>query len=181
MTTKRTIGLAFLTPTPGDHWVNQLTGYMSKHKKCHIEIFFETINQCFSIMWGETAGLRQKNLSNPNYEIITLAVSQKEYDECLQYCRSVDTQNLIFDDVGMWLSFFTPGCTGGASQDKGKTFCSKIIAEALQFADVGEFDNLSPSGSTPSRLYEAVSRSSRRVCNSVPYKRRDLLTHALVM
>jgi len=49
----------------------------------------------------------------------------------------------------------------------GKTFCSKIITEALQFAGSPEVRHLSPSAVTPSRLYEAVKDSERRVCHAV--------------
>lgn len=63
-----------------------------------------------------------------------------------------------------------------AKQDSGYTFCSKVITEALQFAGLPEVERLTPACATPSRLMDAVSGSHRRTCNSVPYKRNEMLT-----
>ena len=177
---KRTLTLAFLSPTPDDHWVNRFTGYVSKHPVCHVELFFESINQCFSIIWGEMASFRSKNLSSPHYQIISLGVTMKEYDACLQFCYSASNERLVFDNTGMWLSYFPVVCMQQGSIQRGQTFCSKIIAEALHFAGVSEIQHLSPSYSTPSRVYEALSHSPRRVCNSVPFKRHVLETQAIM-
>jgi hypothetical protein len=171
--------LAFLRAAPDDHWVNRLTGYVSQYPFCHVELYFESINQCFSIMWGETACFRPKNLSNPNYTLVSLCVSFKEYDTCLEYCRSLGGQSLRFDDRGMWASWFPSLlCCASCeppSQHKGMTFCSKVIAEALQFAGVQEVEGLTPAAATPSRLFECVRVSPRIACNSVPFKRQALL------
>ena len=66
----RTLTLAFVRVTPRDHWRNRLTAAVSRHKVCHVELHFESTNQCFSILWGETAGLRCKSLANPHYELV---------------------------------------------------------------------------------------------------------------
>ncbi len=181
---QRMLTLAFLQPSPDDHWMNRLTGYVSSHPFCHAELYFESIHQCFSIMWGETACFRTKNLSNPNYTLVSLGVSVKEYDSCLEYCRSVGGQNIGFDDRGMWSSWF-PSCLccsscEPASQHKGVTFCSKVITEALQFAGVKEVEHLTPAASTPSRLFECVRVSPRIACNSVPFKRQALMLFSTI-
>lgn len=178
---QRILTLAFLHPSPDDHWVNRLAARASTHQFCHAELYFESIQQSFSILWGETAGFRAKNLSNPNYSLISLSVTAKEYDATLEFCRSAASQNLVFDDRGMWASWFGRGpltaacCYDPTSQQKGSTFCSKIIAEALQFGDVREAAGLRPSTVTPSRLYESVFRSGRIACNGVPFKRQALM------
>ncbi len=172
---QRILTLAFLSPTHDDHWVNRLAAGVSTHPYCHVELFFESIGQSFSIMWGEMAGFRAKNLSNPNYSLISLSVSAKEYDSSLEFCRSVANQNIVFDDRGMWIAWFPSlvccSACEASSHQKGATFCSKIITEALQFACLQEVEYLSPSATTPGRLFECVRRSSRIACGSVPFKR----------
>ena len=175
----RVLTLAFLRPSEQDHWVNRLSARVSAHPFCHVELFFESVQQCFSVMWGETACFRAKNLSNPNYELISLLVSPKEYDASLEFCRTCAGHNLQFDERGMWLSWCLWGtpclACGRSSQEVGATFCSKIVTEALQFAGVREVQNLPPATATPSRLYSCVRGSSRVACGSVPYKREALM------
>lgn len=165
-----TLTFAFVTPGPSDHWMNRLTARVSKHPVCHVELFFDTINMCFSIVYGEKCGLRYKSMANPNYRIVALSVSQKEYDTCLDFCRTAKTWDLEFDNTGMWRSYYTPSCCGRSSQHVGHTFCSKIITEALMFAELPEVVHCNPSCMTPSRLYELLTKSDRIVCNTVPYK-----------
>lgn len=176
----RVLTLAFLRPSENDHWINKLSAQMSSHPFCHVELYFESVQQCFSIMWGETAAFRIKNLSNPNYEVVSLLVSPKEYDACLEFCRTTATHALRFDENGMWLSWWASPSPCFAcdrpSQAVGSTFCSKIVTEALQFAGVQEVQDLRPAAATPSRLYNRVRGSSRMACGSVPYKRQALLT-----
>ena len=170
----RTLSFAFNVPTSDDPALNRLTAWISRHPVCHVELFFETVNQCFSIMMGEPAGLRTRNLSNPNYKILSITVSQSEYDTCLSFCQSASTWGLAFDDHAMFRSIYAPGCCEPSSQAAGKTFCSKIVTEALQYANIPEFEHLNPALTTPSRLYQAVSCSPRLVCSSVPFKRELL-------
>lgn len=173
---QRILTLAFLVPTPDDHWLNRLTAKVSTHPVCHVELYFESINQCFSILSGEKAGFRCKNLSNPNYQLVSLLVSSNEYDHTLEFCRSVANQDMCFDERGMWASWFPSVlCCSSCdynSQHKGMTFCSKIITEALQFAGVREVQQLVPACTTPSVLFASVRLSSRMACSSVPYKRQ---------
>jgi hypothetical protein len=182
--TQRYLTFAFLQPEPDDHWINRATGYFSAHNKCHVELFFESLNQCFSIVWGETARFRPKCLSNPQYEIVSIAVPAKEYNDCLAYCQRVAALGCRFDDYGMWASY-VPCCArsvaAGTTEQLQKTFCSKLLVEALHAAQSPEVHDLHPSGATPSRLYSALLDSPRRVCGSVPFKRRDMALHALVM
>jgi hypothetical protein len=180
---QRILTLAFLRPSPDDHWINRLAARASTHQVCHVELYFESLQQSFSIMWGETANFRAKNLSNPNYTLVSLSVSAKEYDASLEFCRSASSLNLAFDDRGMWGSWLSPvlGCSAcdATSQQRGLTFCSKVITEALQFAGVREVESLRPAAVTPSRLYECVRHSPRVACNSVPFKRQALSMLAL--
>ena len=160
-----TITVAFVSPTPNDDWVNRLTARVSRHPFCHVELHFETVNKCFSILYGETARLRPKTA---------------EYDACLQFCVAAETWQLTFDDVGMWRSWYGCGCCERSSRDLGRTFCSKIVTEALQYGDVAEAEHINPALATPSRIYEALRGSSRLICASVPYKRESLANHCIV-
>jgi hypothetical protein len=182
---QKILTIAFLRSGAGDHWVNRLTSQVSTHPFCHAELFFESINQCFSIVWGETAGFRTKNLGNPNYQLVSLAVSQREYETCLEFCRAASTQLMRFDNLGMWRSWFPPflscACCDPSSHDKGVTFCSKIIAEALQYGGVRELEGILPASTTPSILFQAVSASSRVICSGVPSKRQALMLSSLLI
>jgi hypothetical protein len=175
---QRILTLAFLTPTPEDHRINRLVAQVSRHPFCHVELYFEGTQLSFSVMWGETAGFRSKNLSNPNYTLVSLCVSQKEFDATLEFCRSTARQDLCFDERGMWASWFPRigCCVEPTSQQRGATFCSKIITEALQFGGIKEVETACPSTTTPSSLFERVKGSRRIACNSVPFKRQALMS-----
>lgn len=172
--TTHTLNIAFMVPTEQDDWVNRLTARVSQHPLCHAEIHFETINKCFSITTVENVGLRTKSLGNPQYRIVSLGVTAAEYNTCLSFCQAASTWNLQLDEMAMWRSYYGMGCCEPDSRQAGKTFCTKIITEALQYAGVPEVEHLNPAITTPSRLYEAVYRSPRVVCASVPFKRRAL-------
>jgi hypothetical protein len=164
---QRTLTLAFLRPNSEESFMNRLTARVSKHGMCHAELVFEG-GLCFSIYHDSTPFLRQRTLSNPGYELVSLAVSNAEYKSAFSFCQSAVAEQYTFDNRGLYLSTVHPGgCLEKSSSRLGKTFCSKIITEALQFADVPEVVTLYPSATTPSRLYEAVADSGRRMCHTV--------------
>lgn len=177
---QRVLTLAFMRPAPDDPCLNRLTASVSRHPFCHVELHFETTNQCFSILAGETAALRQKSLANPNYVLVSLSVPTGEYEACLAHCRRISEMGLVFDEGGMWRSYSGPACCEQASHIQEKTFCSKIIAETLQYGNLAEALSLNPATTTPSRLYEAVYRSPRLLLNSVPYKRSAITTRPYI-
>ena len=159
--------LAFLRPSADDKWMNRLTARASRHGICHVELVFDGM-MAFSIYHDSTPFLKQRSMSNPGYEFVSLSVSSKEYRAALQFCRSAVAEAYAFDDRGLYLASVHPGgCLDKPSSAVGKTFCSKIITEALQFGDVEEVDHLYPSAVTPSSLYAAVKDSQRRVCHCV--------------
>lgn len=163
----RTLTLAFLRPSPEDDWMNRLTARASKHGLCHVELVFDG-SQAFSIYHGQTPSLRHRTLSNPGYELVTLTVSPSEYRAAHSFCKSVVAEGYAFDNRGLYLATIHPGgCLESSSSAVKKTFCSKIVTEALQYADVPEVAGLSPSATTPSRLYAAVRDSGRRMCHTV--------------
>lgn len=164
---RRTLTLAFLRPNPGEDRMNDLTACASRHGVCHAELVFDG-GSAFSIHHSEQARLRQRTFSNPGYELVSLSVPAEEYRACHQFCQSAHSQAYSFDSLGMYLAPVHPGgCADKSSARVGKTFCSKVITEALQFGGVKEVQGLSPSAVTPSGLYAAVKDSDRRVCHAV--------------
>ena len=164
--TQRMLTLAVLRPAPDDFLENRVTAAVSRHGVCHAELVFEN-GAAFSIYQGGVTSLRHRTLSNPNYETVTLSVSPAEYAACLQFCNHSHRQQYAFDTLGMYFAPLHPPCLSRSSAEVGRTFCSKIIAEALQFARVPEVDCLVPSSSTPSGLYASFIASPRRVCHSL--------------
>lgn len=171
----RNLTLAFFSPQPGDDWVNRLVARASEFPYCHVELYFEGTNQCFSILWKDTAKLRVKTLQSDCYEIVSLAVSLKEYDACYAFCQQAAAKQIPFDNLGMYMSYFyLPGCGGEHEGFDKKTYCSKIICQALHSAGIEEVGKRYAFTATPSRLYKDIMHSKRRVCASVPYKRYSL-------
>ena len=165
---QRTITLAFYRPpSPGEHRLNDLIANWSEHGICHVELVFDGM-WAFSLFLDEPTRLRQKSFLNPGYEMVSLSVPYMEYASCLQFCKAAAKEAYPIDHAGMYLSVIHPGaCMEVSSASRGKTFCSKIITEALKFGGLRETRDLSPSASTPSRLYAAVKDSERRVCHAV--------------
>lgn len=174
---QRMLTLAFVRPGPKDGRFNRLVASMCKHGVCHAELVFED-NMAFSIFAGQQVFFKPRTFSNPEYELITLAVSHAEYSSAYCFCKQAVENAIGFTDTGMLAAYFQPkGCpciNTGSSLTTGHTFCSKIVTEALQFAGVKEAEALSPCATTPSCLYEAFKDSQRKLLCSVPYKCEQL-------
>jgi hypothetical protein len=174
---RRMLTLAFVRPGVRDPALNRLVAYVCKHGICHVELVFED-NMAFSINAGQKLFFRPRTLSNPEYELVTLSVSQSEYTSAYRFCNDAVEKSIGFTDFGMLASYFQPRdfpCINSTSSlVTGHTFCSKIVTEALQFANVQEAESLTPCTTTPSGLYEAVKDSHRKLIFSVPYKCEQL-------
>lgn len=173
----RNLTFAFFSPREEDHWMNKLVAKVSKFPYCHVELYFESTNQCFSILWGSVAELRTKTLQSDCYEIVTLAVSLAEYDACLESCRQISMQRKTFDDRGMFLSY----CGWNCCRARNSTFCSQVICDCLQAGNVYEVQRLNADNATPSQLYACIMHSQRRICASVPYKRAQMLNKKTIV
>lgn len=174
---QRVLTLAFLRPGPDDAAFNRLVARVCRHGICHTELVFED-NKAFSIFAGQKVFFKERTFSNPEYELISLAVSPIEYASAYSFCKQAKDYDLGFTDVGMVASYLQPkSCPcvhTGSSLYIGHTFCSKIVTEALQFASISEVEHLNPCTTTPSCLYEAIKESQRKVIYSVPFKRSQL-------
>jgi hypothetical protein len=172
----RILTLAFLFPSKTDDFLNRLVARMSRHGVCHVEIVFED-DMAFSIYAGSNVYFRPRSFSNPDYQLISIAVPNSEYESVYSYCQSMATHEIGFTDYGMYASYLQPrGCpflNTRESVQAGRTFCSKIVAEALQFSGNCEVEHLIPCTTTPSCLFAAFQDSQRKLLNSVPYKREQ--------
>ena len=170
---QRVLTLAFLRPGPNDPPFNHLVAQMCKNGICHAELMFED-NTAFSIFAGQQVFFKHRTLSNPDYELVSLSVSQAEYSSAYSFCQQAANSELIFTEVGMLASYLQPKACPfihtASSLYIGSTFCSKIVTEALKFSEVREVEHLNPCTTTPSCLYEAVKDSQRKLLCSVPYK-----------
>jgi hypothetical protein len=175
---QRIIIMAFLFPNSNDNsQLNKLVAGISKNSTCHVEIVFED-DMAFSIFAGSNIFFKQRSFSNPDYALISLSIPQAEYTALYNFCQSIVTHNIGFTDLGMVCSYLQPRhCpfyNTAPSVQVGYTFCSKIIAEALQFAGTPEVEHLIPCTTTPSCLYDAFKDSPRKILSSVTYKREQL-------
>lgn len=182
---QRILTMAFLFPNESDNSpLNKLVARISKFKTCHVELVFED-DMAFSIFAGTPLYFKQRSFSNPDYSLISTSVPHAEYAALYNFCQSSVSHNLGFTDVGMVLSVLQPThCPvfyTAPSVEIGYTFCSKIIAEALQFAGTPEVEHLIPCTTTPSCLYGAFVESPRKILSSVGYKRQQLRQVGVVM
>lgn len=158
--------LAFLSPPNDDPCVNRLTAKTSKYPYCHVKLVFNPYTKPlgFSIQLDEHVTLRPTKLSNPYYTTLCVALPASNYQTIYNFCQRVAQQKMKFDNLGMWWSYFNPGiCCHLPSETLGKTFCSKIICEALQAGDLPEVAYITPSQCTPSMLYAAFKDSSSQI------------------
>ena len=174
---KRTLKLAFLIPNEKDPMFNKLVARISKYPMCHVELVFED-GMAFSIFKGSNLFFKPRTFSNPDYRLVSLSVSNAEYQSAHAFCTDAMACNLEFADTAMVCAYFQlPACPlfcTYPSTNYGSTFCSKIVTEALQFAGVSEVQHLQACLTTPSVLYDAVKDSDRGVMDSVPFKQQQL-------
>ena len=177
LVSQRILTLACLCPGEDEPLFNVVVAKACKYPICHIELVFED-DMSFSIFADTNLFFKPRTFSNPDYHLVSLLVSSMEYNSAYTFCLNAHKYDVKFSNLAMFASYCQPRncpllCTT-PSVHAGSTFCSKIITEALQFAGVFEVEHLTPCTTTPSHLFEAVKDSSRRVLNSVPYKREML-------
>ena len=181
---QRIITLAFLFPSErDDSRLNKLVARFSKYKTCHVELVFED-DMAFSIFAGTNAFFKQRTFSNPDYSLVSVSVSHLEYSSLYTFCQSAVTHELSFSDFGMVLCYAQPRqCpifNTAPSMETGSTFCSKIVTEALLFAETPEAEHLIPCTTSPSCLYEAFKDSPRRIISSSGYRQQQLRSVGVV-
>jgi hypothetical protein len=168
----RILTVAFLFPGPDEEdWVNRMVARLSRVKCCHVELVLED-QMAFSIFKGEKLFFKPRTFANPDYQLLSLFVSQAEYSAVYSFCQQAHGSEVGFTDVGMVAAYAQP-CpmvNTRPSLELGYTFCSKIVTEALQAGGVAEVEHLCPCTTTPSTLYSALRESPRLVGHTVPFK-----------
>ena len=157
----RVLTFGFHHPTADDHCLNRLTACLggADSNVCHVELVLESYpNDSFSILSGGTAGFRPKSFSNDTYEFVSISVSPQEYAAVEHFCLTAHAKAMPFDELGMYISQVHLSCLHRPSTSVHKTFCSKIITEALQaaMADPDQADHMD-------RILERFGEVARRI------------------
>jgi hypothetical protein len=178
--------LTFYHPPANDNFMNRLVAWFDGPFS-HVEICFSD-GTSSSIFAGETVFVQQRRFSNPNYQMVSIPVTELQAQRARAFCCTQAARRVGFDNVGMYLSAlaldsgsFSPCARsknnnanrnsngnpnlGGALAPSGTvpttgatTYCSKHVVHALQYAGVEGFEDLDPSRTTPSALFRAVRR-----------------------
>ena len=143
-------------PTEKDLKINQLVSYMDP-PYCHTELVFED-GQASSIYAGETVFMHKRKYSNPNYKIITLEVSEKDYYAAYAHCKYAMENGVSFSRLAMYAAFLPWQVV--PSNNK-YTFCSHLVTQALIKANVCELEGCNPMTMSPSKLHKALEASGR--------------------
>ena len=171
----RYVTLGFLTPDAEDPAINRLVAHVSTHPFCHVELELGD-GRSFSIFDGGTVFLREKSFANPNYVLLSLAVTDAEHAAVSRFCTDAVARKIGFHNIGMFSAYIRPRCIAGTpSTQLGSTFCSKIVTEALQHGCIKEVSGMNPSCVTPSALYTALRGSERLSIGSVPARHKQLI------
>ena len=160
---QRKINFMFYTPPLEDHRMNRAVAWYDPPYS-HVEIGFEN-GVASSICAGETVSMHPRNYMNPNYDVLTLGVSEQAYNSVRAFCARAHENKVGFDNFGMFLSVlpfrFLP-----AYGDR--TFCSRYVTEALQHGDIEHVRGLDSRSVTPSKLHAALSGRGGAIFDTVP-------------
>lgn len=156
----RALHVLFYRPDPGDQWLNKLVVAVAPPYS-HCDLQFDN-GMATSIYQNESVYVERKNFSRLNYDRISIAVDEGEYDRVVSFCARAHRQEVAFDPVGMVLSSVPLVAPWAASrQPAGRTFCSRYILEALQATGRPEFLKHTPATTTPSGLHRILKEHGR--------------------
>ena len=151
----RQIDIVFYKPRTDDQWLNHLVAFMSPPYS-HCDLRFDD-GVVTSIYQNEPVYQEYKSLSREGYEWVSLAFSDSEYDAIRRFCDASYHNGVMFDYVGMFLSYlpYSPR----TSPDT--TFCSKFIWDALQQSKREEFVSRRSASMTPSRIFRVLESTNK--------------------
>lgn len=187
----RSIRVLFLRATPRDPWMNQAVSYLDP-PFCHVEVEFDAVGPAApdlfsmlsvsrapsaplatSIYANETVFLRPRTFANPNYTILTLDVTEENYQRMYRYAESCAREGVSFAATSMLLSLLPlPFSTLPARA----TFCSAYVTALLQVGNVEAVRHATPSRMRPSTLYKLLRNAPQSSLSSVAYKLQHLQT-----
>jgi hypothetical protein len=167
---KRKINVMFYRPPPSDVFLNQLVALYDPPYS-HVELSFED-GMASSIFNGETVFMCARTFSNPNYDIVTVTVSEEGYRRARAFCAHAHRTKVGFDSFGMFAAML-PVQLLAPKHDK--TFCSRFVLEALQQAQLPGVHAENSMRMTPSRLYAIVSKQAGLMVDTVPARCQRLV------
>ena len=142
----------FYDPTnDSEGFFNKAVSY-SDPPFCHCELQFPNSMTC-SIYMGSTVCFRERSCFSDAYTVLEVPATHDQIQVAYEVCHRNYTAKKKFSTMEM-LSCISPWKQTKPSLDSQYTFCSKLVAEALQSANV-----LPQSLSTtisPSALYRAL-------------------------
>lgn len=176
----RELQLMFYSPPADDDirnrlvaWATALPTYTNDgerdlYRVAHVELSFPTMidgsrfasgrTGAFSIVQNSKVFFRDKRW-RAGYSGVTFLVDSERYARLFMRCVELAGSAIPFDAFGMYASHFAPRAL---LEKRGRhthgTFCSRIITEVIQEAEVcpERFASLVPATTTPCRLYMAV-------------------------
>ena len=141
----------FYDPTNDKEGLFKLVAF-SDPPYCHCELQFPDTMTC-SIYMGTTVSLKKRASFGDCYTELTLPSTREQSEIAYQVCNNNFEAKQQFSAIEM-LSCFSPWKSSHQSRHNQYTFCSKLIAEALQAAEIYPI-NLSTAIS-PSLLYRTL-------------------------
>jgi len=171
---EQAVHVLFLESRADDHILNRMSAAIGRMTHgmgaCHVELCLPEGSQYVSasIYNGEKITMSaQKTFANPGYTVHTIAVSQDQVMRMKQHATKCMNKNLYFDKLGMYLAVLPFAIPFRSSQG---TFCSKLVTEMLQAADVQAVNQLNASTTSPSKLWKTLRSCGRSATGSVPFK-----------
>jgi hypothetical protein len=186
------VDLMFYKPQPEDHYFNHIVAAMSGPFS-HVEIVFPSYTRQqqrgklahteadagsrvlfgSSIFQNQTVFFRPKSYSRAGYTSLGIRLNRHQHNALLAFCTHAAQAGVRFDGYGMLRAalplVFAP-------HDPTKTFCSKYVTDALQYAGVPEASDLDGRTTTPSSLYEHIRSNMKQysIVSATPEKMKML-------
>ena len=153
--------LLFYKPTRMDPLLNRLVAYVDGPFS-HVEMAvpdrygeepWERMVWGSSIYQNEPVFFKQKTYKRDGYVSIAIEVTVPQMHKLRSFCRVHADRETPFSLMGMYAAYlpFQLVHTEG-------TFCSKHVAQALQYAGVPALEGVNPALTTPSTLYKRLTR-----------------------
>lgn len=167
----RALHVLFYRPTAEDHWLNRLVTTVAPPFS-HCDLQFED-GMATSVYQRETVYMESKSFSRDNYERVSIAIDEGEYERIRDFCTEAHRNKVEFDPLGMALCAM-PRAARLREPPPNKTFCSRYVMEALQQSGRAEFLPHDPTCMTPSALYRMLKEYGREFIH-IPEKRLQRL------
>jgi len=130
---------------------------------CHVELQFADGCAC-SIYMGSDVTMKIRGFSSPNYTCVTLPCSLIQESRARSFAETQTSNRVQFSTLQMssCVTWFQ------TANDSSKTFCSKLVSETLQAADLlpHTIDSRQISPSALYRIIQPIAESLRIKTNN---------------